>query len=436
MKSKFKKVLKSILPLFMVIALSLSGSVALLAASTQKITNTFEGMYTGVELIEPSWDPSADNVYFANETFAKDPQVYNSGNKEAYVYLSVFVPYVSSGVYDFKGVYDAAPNRIAAFKYSKNDSWQYLYSDYYDYSTTITYKGQEIEGYIEFYAYYKPIASGETTEPLFNAMTFINYDVDEEYRLEEEEALGNGNGSDIIGEELPVIIQPYAVTTDVNEKMKEFADSKIAEGEYWNYGPMMAWTYLVEQLEPEYADEIVQPKFLSLSDLGVGTIKVRLYSCEGETIAEIKVKTRSFDRLNYEAFNSILTHFSALEENKEKTIPLFDSEEEFLNAVRGNYILEKGFVDVIPGDSVTINCTLKDIRASVNVSFYANGELQTTGIIYFNEGDSITNEILQQRILDEYGYNVEFADQEINETAVKGAEYYINVNIVDSGETT
>ena len=218
--------------------------------------------------------------------------------------------------------------------------------------------------------------------------------------------------------------------------MKEFADSKIAEGEYWNYGPMMAWTYLVEQLEPEYADEIVQPKFLSLSDLGVGTIKVRLYSCEGETIAEIKVKTRSFDRLNYEAFNSILTHFSALEENKEKTIPLFDSEEEFLNAVRGNYILEKGFVDVIPGDSVTINCTLKDIRASVNVGFYANGELQTTGIIYFNEGDSITNEILQQRILDEYGYNVEFADQEINETAVKGAEYYINVNIVDSGETT
>ena len=436
MKSKFKKVLKSILPLFMVIALSLSGSVALLAASTQKITNTFEGMYTGVELIEPSWDPSADNVYFANETFAKDPQVYNSGNKEAYVYLSVFVPYVSSGFYDFKGVYDAAPNRTAAFRYSENDSWQFLYSDYYDSSTTVTYKGKEIKGYMEFYAYYKPIASGETTEPLFNTMTFINYDVDEEYRLEEEEALGNGNGSDIIGEELPVIIQPYAVTTDVNEKMKEFADSKMAEGEYWNYGPMMAWTYLIEQLEPEYADEIIPPQFLSLKDLGVGTIKTRIYSSEGEAIAEIKVKTRSFDRLNYEAFNSILAHFSALEENEGKTIPLFDGEEEFFNAIQGSRVTKKGFVLVFPDDTETIGCILKEIRASVNVGFYANGELQTTGIIYFNEGDSITNEILQQRILDEYGYNVEFADQEINETAVKGAEYYINVNIVASGETT
>ena len=48
----------------------------------------------------------------------------------------------------------------------------------YNRQTTITYKGKDVPGTMTFYAYYKPIASGETTTPLFETMTFIDYDVD------------------------------------------------------------------------------------------------------------------------------------------------------------------------------------------------------------------------------------------------------------------
>lgn len=442
MKSKMKKFLKSILPVLMVVALSLSSSVALLAASTQKITNTFKGMYTGVELREPSWDPSADNTYFANETIAKDPQVYNSGNEEAYVYLSVFIPYVSSGYYadsyiggSRKYVYREARNTPdhEAFSYTVDYTyWENLMSPNYNRQTTITYKGKDVPGTMTFYAYYKPIASGETTMPLFETMTFIDYDVDEENRLEDEEKAGNGAGSDIIGKELPVIIQPYAITADVTENMKEFSDSKMSEGEYWNYGPMMAWTYLVEQMEQEYIDEAIKPKFLSLKELYAGDLDVDIYSASQELLTTVRIKTICSERMNFEFFNSVLAHLETLEENEGIEFPRFDDEKEMYDAFEYGYVVPNYGIYVYPDDPIVANegCFLKEVRAIVNVNFFSSGELQTTGVLYFNEGDSITNEILRQRILDEYGYNVDFADQEINETAVKSAEYYINVNIV------
>ena len=206
----------------------------------------------------------------------------------------------------------------------------------------------------------------------------------------------------------------------------------MSEGEYWNYGPMMAWTYLVEQMEQEYIDEAVKPKFLSLKELYTGDLDVDIYSASQELLTTVRIKTTCSERMNFEFFNSVLAHLETLEENEGIEFPRFDDEKEMYDAFEYGYVDPNYGIYVYPDDPIVANegCFLKEVRAIVNVNFFSSGELQTTGVLYFNEGDSITNEILRQRILDEYGYNVDFADQEINETAVKSAEYYINVNIV------
>lgn len=422
-----KRILKTVLPLFLVAAICIGGSVALLAAKTNKVTNTFEAIYTGVEIQEPSWEPSASHVYSAGETFAKDPQIYNSGNEEAYVYMSVFIPTVTTGYYSapnsyYKGAYyEAATNPVhSAYNYTYDGSnWEWLYMDASDY-TTVKYNGTSYYGSITYYVYRYPLPSGATTAPLFSQMSFINYDADVENALEDEEKNGNGSGSDVIGKELPVIIQAYAVTTDVVETMSQKGSD---EGQYWNYGPALGWDYLSEQLNKEYESEEDKPNFYPLPNNVPASFYFDIYDADGLWVEKVELFSASGEYLNLNALNSCLKKLGYVEQ--------FENEEEMYSSFGGSMVMQGTPIYIYSvGEDYNEHCEIKDDLAKVHVQFYENGEQTSSRTFPFKNGTAITNETIEQKLA-EKGVDIEISGIEINETAVNGQDYTLTINLTD-----
>lgn len=416
-----KKIIKTILPLFLVAAICIGGSVALLAAKTNKVTNTFEAIYTGVEIQEPSWDPSAPHIYSAGETFAKDPQIYNSGNEEAYVYMSVFIPYVTTGYYrnSYQG-YSRASSTPDHSPYSyliDYDNWIDFWFTDAPSTITVEYNGETLIGNMMVYAYKKPIKSGETTTPLFNQMTFINYDADVENALEDDEKAGNGSGSDVLGKELPIIVQSYAITVDVVETMAQKSDET---GVPWNYGSVMGWTYLIEQLEEEYEGSSEQPEILSYKNVENGYFSLDISDADNSYVETVDIYTYAGEYLDYEFFNSLLLDLGYVEQ--------FESEDEMYDAFSQNVVSPWYGIYGYWGDWEY--CTVKDDLAKVHVLFYENGEQTSSKTLPFKNGTAITNETIEQKLA-EKGVNVDVSGIEINETAVNGQDYTLTIDLTD-----
>ncbi len=170
-----KKTMKIILPLILIVAICINSSFALLSARTNKISNEFNFSYTDIKLTEPSWDPNAPNIYNPGQIINKDPQITNTGSQEAYVYMSVFIPYVNTGryalTYDYKthkyeNIYKEA-SQIEAFSYDYGGTgWEDVYAS--EYKTTMVHEGEKYNGELWFYYYKTPLMPNETTTPLFN----------------------------------------------------------------------------------------------------------------------------------------------------------------------------------------------------------------------------------------------------------------------------
>lgn len=423
-----RKTIKKIIPIFLVFSVCLGTSLAFLSASTNKLVNKFSIAYTGIEVREPSWNPDEIHVYDANETFAKDPQIYNSGNEAAYVYMSVFVPKVSTGYYtSYGGSYkEANSSGVNAYTYSPDDMYwsEILFED--TVPGTAEHNGKTYKGQWTFYAYRYPLSSKETTKPLFESMKFLNYDPDVENALEDDEKNGIGTGSNVLGKELPVIIQAYAATADVVDTMMSDYESN---DEFWNCGPVMGWKYLVEELNKEYENEDDKPEFLSLKTLCCGSFAINIYDAENVYVEKIILNTVSQDYLDLNSFNSVLKQLGYAE--------TFESEEEMYASFVGNVVISDCPIYVydfygILGD--VDYCYVKDDLCKVHVVFTENDAVVDTLNLAFKEGAEITGELIVEKLA-ERNITVNLNDVQINETAVNGVDFILNV-VLDSDTTT
>ncbi len=87
----------------LVVSTGIGGTMAYLTDKTDTKVNTFTVGKVKIEVDEPTWDANkeADSKYaqnlVPNQTVQKDPQVKNTGNNDAIVFMKVTVP-VKSGI--------------------------------------------------------------------------------------------------------------------------------------------------------------------------------------------------------------------------------------------------------------------------------------------------------------------------------------------------
>jgi hypothetical protein len=429
-----KKFVKTLLPMILILTICISGSIALIAARTDKISNEFSLMYMDVELKEPSFDNNAVNVYSSNEVIPKDPQITNTGSEEAYVYASVFIPYVSTGYYSrsyHNPGYrvESKSDDIPAYSYTINPGWDPVcVTGEYEYKTVV-YENEEYTGRYAFYYYKNPLEPNETTPPLFNEVTFLEYDIDVENAREDNEKAGTGNGSDVLNKRLPIIIQPYAITTDIKDEMlknyKNVEDLMYDGVDYVNVGPAMAWTYLTKQMNEKYSDvsENEKPDFLQFSTVDSGCLEIYIYDASEHFIDSFVIYSASGDYLDFDLYNLVL---------KDRGYTPFDTKEEFYDSFTAGYVSE--YYPLYVWDwGCQENCTIKDDLCQVEIKFYKDGVYYRRAAVIFWEGELITPETIAAKLEEQNLYFEWSLDGlEINEVAQSGGYYEVQVELSET----
>lgn len=155
-----KKLKKGILIAAAAGVLCAGGTVAYLTDYDATV-NEFTVGKVDVELKEPGWNPQDNQKLLPTQEIAKDPQVKNIGNNDAYVYLEVSVPIRSVKTADAQGNLIQQKD-TELFTYAANQNWTLLQSARKDSNQVYTY------------AYNKIVKPSETSEALFEKVVFAN----------------------------------------------------------------------------------------------------------------------------------------------------------------------------------------------------------------------------------------------------------------------
>ena len=186
-----------------------AGSVSAYFTDQDEKVNTFTVGKVTIELEEPKWEKKPDDNgnkipdeaerMTPNQTIIKDPQVKNTGNNDALIYMTVEVPCRQIISVNNDGTRNPLAMR-ELYNYQVDNSWELLGTvDVSDES------GKKV-AVKHLYAY---AGAQETTKPLFNQVTFIN--AMEGQGLEENTYKIN--------------IQAYGIqTTDLNGGTKDAAE--------------------------------------------------------------------------------------------------------------------------------------------------------------------------------------------------------------------
>lgn len=396
-----KRTAKIMLPLFLCVALVTGGAYSLLETKTEKITNTFEYVYTEIELQEPSWEPN-DSAYEPGQIIPKDPLVYNGGGQEAYMYISVFTP-------------------ENLFSYNINtEDWEFIT----EHNETVTHKDETYNGKTAYYSYKQPVGSMESTSPLFTEATFVSYDVDYENYLEDEEKEGRGSGSAIVGKTHPIIVNAYAVTTDIDDDMLNNSVTDVNSTAY-NFGRMRAWEYFREQTENSGDTHRCINAVISESDRTVD-----IYDLADNKLGEVTISSCGNETLNVDFVNKYLSEFGkSYSETNGISIPLYMNEDEmyyFINLTDGSKLNSE--TPVVSAENFRLNINLQ--YAVVYITFMQNGTECGTARLLFENGSNITTDAIQEKLLTEYGISVSI-NETINETASYENRYNLTVEITE-----
>lgn len=158
-----KKLITTLGALSLAATITIGGTVAYLT-DQDAADNKFTVGKVEVELEEPSWEEEEHQDLQAGESVEKDPHITNTGVNDAYVYLEVQVPMetvitaAEDGTRENGGV---AVNQ-ELFTFTANKNW-----------TQIS-KTESNGNMVYVYSYDKILASGESTNTLFDTMTFAN----------------------------------------------------------------------------------------------------------------------------------------------------------------------------------------------------------------------------------------------------------------------
>ena len=173
MKQFNKRKLSVVVALLMCMILAFGSTFAYLTDTTSKINTVTIGK-VDIDVVEDLWsqlpDTNSDGIpdiaeaVIPNQTVTKDPSIKNTGNNEAYVYLSVEVP--NRNITSFNPDGTPANGGAAAdtdlFNYEINDGW------------TLINTKSETGKTIYVYGYENKLAVGDETPTLFDSVTVVN----------------------------------------------------------------------------------------------------------------------------------------------------------------------------------------------------------------------------------------------------------------------
>lgn len=158
-----KKLMTTLGALSLAATVSIGGTIAYLT-DKDAAENKFTIGKVDVELEEPTWEEEEHQDLQAGESVSKDPHIKNTGINDAYVYLEVQVPMESVITAATDGTREnggAAVNQ-ELFSFTPNANW------------TLISKTEANKHMVYVYSYDKILASGESTNTLFDTMTFAN----------------------------------------------------------------------------------------------------------------------------------------------------------------------------------------------------------------------------------------------------------------------
>lgn len=201
-----KKLMTTLGALSLAATVSIGGTVAYLT-DQDSADNKFTVGKVEVDLEEPNWDEDEHQDLQAGESVEKDPQITNTGINDAYVYLEVQVPMETVITASTDGTREngGAAVKQELFTFAPNANWTQI---------SKTEAGNHM---VYVYSYDKVLAAGETTNTLFDTMTFANIiegQIDEnEYIIPVEafaiQTANTGDGSGNIPMEARTAYQKY-----------------------------------------------------------------------------------------------------------------------------------------------------------------------------------------------------------------------------------
>ncbi len=189
-------------------------------------TNTFTVGKISLDLQEPDWDPEDGEDLTPGKEIEKNPQIYNDGDNEAFVFMEVVVPYANVVTAKADGTkVEAADTEL--FSYDVNAGWTEL--------TEYLTKDEENQTVTHLYAYtgedsatMLALAVGETTPTVFDFVRFAN--IVEDQGLE--------------GATLTLQINAYGIQTINVASVKTAVDGDNSTG---TISPSAVWQVLSNQ---------------------------------------------------------------------------------------------------------------------------------------------------------------------------------------------
>ena len=163
--------------------LAVSGGILAYFTDTEEKVNNFTVGSIEIELQEPAWEtkPDADSNGVPDEaenilplqTITKDPRVKNTGNNDAYMFMTVEVPCRNVITVNDDGTKNAQA-MTELYQYTADTSWYYLGK-----CPVNDGEGNQV-AVKHLYAYANErkscvsVPPGESTTPLFQNVTFVN----------------------------------------------------------------------------------------------------------------------------------------------------------------------------------------------------------------------------------------------------------------------
>lgn len=169
MRKSKKQLLRTLIACGLVLSVAAGGTVAYLT-DAETATNTFTVGKVKIDLEEPGYPGNdSDDVknIIPNQEIVKDPQIENTGNNDALVFLRVEVPQETFTELD-------ADNNVGEKKLQNlfklknvSDQWELLRTE------TVTGEGGKAKtSYV--YGYKKTLGKGATTDKLFQKVQMKN----------------------------------------------------------------------------------------------------------------------------------------------------------------------------------------------------------------------------------------------------------------------
>lgn len=225
-KTNKSKALAGLMALTLVV-----GGVSAYFTDADTVTNTLTVGNVSIELQEPNWEVT--NNITPGQEMAKDPKIYNDGINDAFVFMSVEVPYAADVVCADEDGTKLVADDTELFAYDVNAGWIEL--------TDYMVKNEETKTVTHLYAYatddvsttkvgdaMTALSAENTTATLFDQIRFANVVEDQNIETTTQN----------------IVVKAYGIQTDNIGSLTGVIDGDNEDG---TVIPSEIWDILIEQ---------------------------------------------------------------------------------------------------------------------------------------------------------------------------------------------